>query len=215
MTLLLWALSAWADSPLTTVELHQAYADDPLVQRALERGTLDAKLTRALLKGDDDLGTKAAIVSALGWSMDGRDETTALLDAAARRHRKPAARLLAEPELLDPAEAFVLGYRLALDGYFDPQAAIPLLERARAGLPRSRTVALVTAITQAQLLMDHDWCGVWRVTEAALADPILERDLAEQAEAEAIAYLSLYQPACEPGIEEETPLATPPLEPQD
>ena len=73
----------------------------------------------------------------------------------------------------------------------------------------------MTAITQAQLLMDHDWCGVWRVTEAALADPILERDLAEQAEAEAIAYLSLYQPACEPGIEEETPLATPPLEPQD
>lgn len=187
---------AVADSPLTATEFHTAYSEHPMVEAAAESGELDASMARFLSRGKRGLDLKAAVVNALSWDIEGKDNAQRYLTFLARSHKTSAEALRADPTQLKPHEAFAYGYMLALDDYFDPSEAVAPLAYARAELPKSRTVALVASLVDAQLAMSDSWCEVWRAVEPVLEDEHLRPDLKFEAETLVRDYAQLYEDAC-------------------
>jgi len=187
---------ALADSPLTTPEYHLVYAEHPMVATAAEGGVIDDELCEFLVRGKRGMDLKAAVVNALSWNIDGQDNATAFLHALAKRKDRPAAELLAFPTLIEPHEAFVYGYLLAMDDYFEPSAALPWLAQAREQLPKSKTVALIESLVVAQIALEGDWCAVYTGVDAVFEAPKLRPDMKFAAETVIRDYINLYEDSC-------------------
>ena len=194
---------ALADSPLTVPLLYRAQADNPLVVRALATSELDEEMMIRLSRRFTPMAERVALVNALGWSPEGQNNAVTYLSWLDGNHRRHNARQIALGEGIRADEAFVLGYLMAMDDYFNPQRALPLLEVARTSMPRSRSVAWVHTLTLAQAQMPADWCTMWTLAETVQADESLDNDLADEVEAEIISYLSLYTEYCPPDPDEE------------
>ena len=100
-------------------------------------------------------------------------------------------------ELLGADELFCLGYLQLMDDYFHPGKAIPMLELAHQKRVKSFTISIVFALARAQLMMDSDWCQVWKITEEVLQDKQLTEDLRPEAKKIVVDYMILYKNECE------------------
>lgn len=172
-----------ADSPVTSTPIHEAYSDVAMVQITLDQG-LSPAVIQYLSSGDAPLGERAAVVNALyaGNVWDERD----LADQYARAVYGKDASLLKQDEL-NGVQAFVLGYMQVLDRYMFPD--LTWMNKARADLPESRTVAMVHALAHSQRNMGCSWVN----TERVLNDSSLNNDLREQAVDIVVDYMQLYQ----------------------
>lgn len=177
--LFLTVMPAVADSPLTSTDFWTAYRDVPEVMRAQKNRQVDASLV-AYLRGPAPIDCKAAVVNALGWNADGQSN--------ARTFRNL---LKKNDDQLTPHENLCLGYMLAMDDYFHPQAGLPYVQKARLNLPRSRTVALINALMMAQA-NGQNWRQHWPMTQRALNDKALEPDLRPAAQKIIVDYMKLY-----------------------
>jgi hypothetical protein len=204
-TLLLAMMSttaAWADSPLTSIDFHSAYADVPEVRRALKGPSQE---TYAFLASDAPSDQKLAAISALGWE---GDFATGFFEHLARA--KGVAPSDLTPAQLDPSQRFVAGYLVALADYLELKPLKPgapgvwglagraLLEDAARALPKDFTVQYALALVKAQAEMDRSWCEVFRLSDAVVKRfPAPRRNLRPKALEAAQAYLALYEESCE------------------
>lgn len=169
------AFPAWADSPLTSTPFCDAYIDDyEMVARASESGTMTEEIAEYLASEDTPLDVKAAVINALGWDIDGK---TSAEEYCALEY--PDADGIPDPSDLSGEEALVIGYLQALDDYFHPENALPMLIRARRELPGSLTAAILHSLCEAQRLFpDGDnWSQLWDVTAEVLYDQDLNGDM--------------------------------------
>lgn len=187
MQLALIALLAVADSPVTSTDFHTAYADVPLVKKALEEKALSDELAEALAKGDMPIDHKAAIVNALGWGDASHEEKF-------RAYLKDRAEK--DPPMLSGEEAFVLGYLTLMNDYFHPDKALELLRYAKERMPKSYTVAMILSLAESQAAMDQDWCRVFKIFDRVDRDRSLRKDLRPKARAIVAEYLGLYRESC-------------------
>ena len=88
----LWCPAARADSPLTSCDFHEAYADVPAVAHALEAG-LDDETMEALDDPAVPHDVRAAIVNALGWRVDDQAFARRYLGHIAATHGKSEGEL--------------------------------------------------------------------------------------------------------------------------
>lgn len=197
----LGAAAARADSPLTSIDFHPAYADVPAV-KAVAKGDLDSAFT--FLASDAPNDQKLAAASALGWE---GDHATPFIEALAHeRHVTPEALTAAQ---LTPSQRFVLGYLVALAGYLDLKALKPgasgvfgmtgeaLLEDAARALPTDFAVQYTLALVQAQAAMDGSWCEVFQIPDAVVKRfPAKARNLRPGALEAAQGYLAGYEESC-------------------
>lgn len=184
--LILLCAPAWADSPLTSTMFWKAYRDVPQVVEAHDIGRLNTRLGYYLLSGAP-LDKKAAVINALSWNYEGRENAMLFREILEQKYKTRAfeGRLTGE-------ETFCLGYLTALDDYFHPEKAAPYLDRARAKLPRSFTVAMVRGLNQGQLHF-KDFKQVWADTAVVLNNRALVRDLRPQAVKIVVDYMKLYE----------------------
>ena len=201
------AARARADSPLTSCDFHEAYADAPEVAHALASG-LDDETMRAL--DDPAVGhdVRAAMVNALGWRAEGQAHARKYVRHLALAHEKPAAGLtLAE---LTVQEVFALGHLIAMDDYFELAAlggpgevqqadALRLLDEAAARAPKDFAVAMVRALARAQRAMDGDWCDVYLVVREVEARFDGDPGLRAEAVRIIMEYVRLYRDSCPGG----------------
>jgi len=183
--------SAWADSPITSTPFSEAYRDVPEVVRAAESGVLTRDLAAYLLDEETPLDRAAAVINALSWSLDGKDNAERLLqflpglsaglDQALRRD-DPPARLL-----------FVLGYLEAMDNYFEAASAEETLRIAAHKLPNSFTAAFIHALVAAQ---DAEWCDAFEITQGVVDRFPGHRDMRERAVEIVMDYMILYAEYC-------------------
>lgn len=204
MSFLLLIGLALADSPLTSTQLFAGYPEERLVQEALKTGTMDDRLAKQLSDPRLDHGVRVAALHALGWEFKGKDNASRYLAWLERRHRKVPAQELFVGVGLTPEEKLVLGFLLAMDDYFQPGRALPLVQAAEAELRPSRAVSSAVALVVAQSRMETSWCEVWTTWEAVGARTDLREDLAAPSVQNLQDYLQLYQQDCpvEPAPEE-------------
>ncbi len=184
-----------ADSPLTSTPFHRAYMDLKVVSYAKEQGVVDKKIAKFLMK-DKPLHQKAAVINALGWSMDGKNNAELFLEFL-----KVKRKLVQESDFanLTGPDLFCMGYMMALDNYFDVGEAFQVLSIAQTKMPENFTANFVLSLVEAQIMMDSDWCKVWQVVHKVEQNKSLERSMLPAAVKIVMEYIQLYQSECGAG----------------
>lgn len=189
--LALTAGAACADSPVTSTPFADAYLDYGIVKQAKEAGVVGEDIAAYLADPESPIDVKAAVCSALGWSIDGKHNAQ---DYCKLRGLSDDG--LPEPGELAGDQGLVVGYLALLDDYNDPERALPYLRQARAERPDSLTAAIVYAIAQGQRVFpnaDH-WPRIWLLAERVLSDESLNGDIRVGAVKIVTDYLKLYGP---------------------
>lgn len=181
----------YADSPITSTAFYKEYLEVEMVKRAEAEGVMGLDFADFLCDPDVPLDQKAALVNALSWNIDGKQNAEIFTYYLALKNKKTATDLKIED--LTPPELMCLGYLTVMDDYFDPEKALPYLEKAAEKLPKSFTAAIILALTRAQKLMDSDWSEVWKVTEKVFEDKKLKLDMKRKARDIIFDYMVLYR----------------------
>lgn len=198
---------AKADSPLTSTNFYQAYQDVELVNKAAQK-----QLTPALMDALSDPtipnDQRAAIINALGWSIEGQSNATVYLDYLAKKYQKNRSDLKLESLITE--EIFALGYLLAMDDYFTLKAlggkgeleqadAVTLLSTAAARQPQDYTIALIDKLAQSQIYLADfsQWCTVYKTVSTIVYNFPPERNLRPEAVKIIMDYIQNYQEYCQ------------------
>ena len=183
-----------ADSPITATDFYEAYMDVKMVERAHLEGVMGLEIAEFLTSPENPIDVKAAVINALSWRFDGENNAELYAYYLALLYHVSVTEL--DTEFLSADEIFCLGYLTAMDDYFHPEKALPILEEAHKVIKESFTVSIILALARGQKVMDYDWCEVWRLTEEVLTNKELRQDLRPEATKMIIDYMVLYKEYC-------------------
>jgi hypothetical protein len=198
-TILLLGLPAapsLADSPITSTPFADAYQDSEIISKAKQTGVLDLEMAQYLSSRSIPIDIKAAIINALSWKVEGKQNATLYRYFLGLTYGKTIEQL--NPKELTSDEVFALGYLTVMDDYFRPEKAVPLLLEAKSRKPSSFTVAMITVLAQTQVVLSSEWCQIWRLTDAVASDRTLKQDMRPEAREIILAYMRQYQAFCNP-----------------
>jgi hypothetical protein len=185
----------YADSPITSTTFYTAYYDFEIVKEAEKSGILTQSIAQFLSSSTNPIDVKAAVINALSWDIDGKNNSGLYFDFLEKTHNEDIDSVTLEP--LSADEVFCLGYLMAMDNYFYVEEALEVLFVAWDMNDVSFTVSMIFAIVEAQEAMDYDWCEVWLLTQGVLLDETLEKDMRDEAIEIIVDYMSLYEEDCE------------------
>lgn len=189
---------AVADSPITSTAISRAYMDMAIVRKAATQGILDDEIAAYLSSPNNPLDAKAAVINALSWDPNGKHNRGLYWQYLSRVYQKSPKEL--PPSHLTADEIFNVGYLAVMDNYFEPQKAVPWLEKAAGSRRESFTIAVVLALTKGQALLGENdalTCGVYKLVSGVLADKSLTRDTMRPAAVETIRnYVRHYSQDC-------------------
>lgn len=158
---------AQADSPLTSTDFHQAYLDLPEVCKAARARVLDDALADYILSPGTSYDEAAAVINALGWDTEGKDNHVRLLRRLKVTDRRAFDRFKTGKG--SSRVLFAVGYLWAMDDYFETRRAEALLWQARRQAPEFFAIALIHALVVAQSEDVGRWCDVFRGPRDTLA----------------------------------------------
>ncbi|MEK7699182.1 MAG: hypothetical protein AAB332_02145 [Planctomycetota bacterium] len=193
--LLIFSATSRADSPITATDFYKAYADVKMVKRAHLEGVMGLEIAEFLSSPENPIDVKAAVINAISWKFEGKSNAELYAYYLALLYHLPVSEL--NTDFLGADETFCLGYLTAIDDYFHPEFAIPLLEEARKSINDSFTVSIISAVVKAQAAFDSDWCEVWREIKAVLENSALKQDLRPEATKIILDYMVLYKEFCD------------------
>ncbi|MCF6150561.1 MAG: hypothetical protein E3K37_18180 [Candidatus Kuenenia sp.] len=102
-----------------------------------------------------------------------------------------------DTDFLSADETFCLGYLMAMDNFFHPENALPILEEAYKTLNKSLTVSMIFALVKSQLFLNIDWCEIWKSVEKVSENKDLNQDLRTEAKKKIIDYMIGYKVYCQ------------------
>ena len=182
--------SLFADSPLTSTNIHLGYKNEPIVIEALEKSGLTENILMYLASPSNPIAIKIAVINALGWEMGGHtysDVFFRYLQKERKYKNMDKFTKKASGELI-----ICMAYLKALGNYFEVDDAILLAQKAKKNNPKSYTVNIVGALIEAQKAMDDDWCEVYEITNRVRENKALIDDMNEDAKNEIFNYMDLY-----------------------
>ena len=191
----LFPATSHADSPITATKFYEAYLDVKMVERAHLEGVMGLEIAEFLTSPEYPIDVKAAVINALSWRFDGKNNAELYAYYLALLYHVSVTEL--DTEFLSADEIFCIGYLTAMDDYFHPEKALPILEEAHKVMKDSFTVSIILSLTRGQKVMDYDWCEVWRLTEEVLKNKDLRQDLRPEATKMIVDYMILYKEYCE------------------
>jgi hypothetical protein len=186
---------AVADSPLTSTPFHEAYLDVKIVKYALKKGELDKKIGNYLLKASNPIDVKLAAINAIGWDLEGQHNAEVFKGMLKAKY--PNDPLGSDPGTQTVDELICLAYLTAMDDYFNPDNALPIVQEALTMGSKSYTVQMIAALIKAQQAFDYDWCRVYQYARAVDFDSALTRDMRPEATTIIMDYMNLYRGECE------------------
>lgn len=192
--LLVFPFANQADSPLTSTPFHTAYSSIKIVQYASEHPVLDKKIAKYLIKDKNPLHIKAAVINAMGWDFDGKQNAELLLEYLARARGIDGQNK--DFSKLNPTDLFCMGYCMAMDNYFEVDDAASILALAGTKMPNNFTVHFIHSLVIAQIAMEVDFCDVWRLVAEVEENKTLERSMMPEAIAIVMDYIGLYKEEC-------------------
>ena len=185
--------AGWADSPLTSTHFSDAYSDHEMVQMASElmQNDISTTLLNFLADKHAPVDVRLAVVNKLGWNFDGTTVGAQLGEYLMGRYRaKNEAKLVKK---LDAGTLAVYAYAKAMSNYFDVKAASELGHKAlKKNKNKSFSVAMASALIDAQNYMDGDWGMIYKVVANVLHDGSLHLDMRQEAIDNIMEYINLY-----------------------
>ena len=194
IALMLAFTASWADSPLTSTHFADAYSDHPMVQMACEEMQYDISTTllNFLANKNEPVDVRLAVVNKIGWNFDGTTVGAQLGEYLMGRYgAKNEAKLVKK---LDAGTLAVYAYAKAMSNYFDVKAACELGHQAvKKNKNKSFSVAMISALIDAQVYLDSDWGMIYKVVADVLHDGSLHLDMRQEAIDNIMDYINLYQ----------------------
>ena len=165
---------AYADSPVTSTPFSKAYYNNPIVKEASERNTITEDMAVYLADENNPIDVKAAIINALSWKVEGKNNTERYCQFIYGKSHKEL-----NAEVLSGDQQFCIGYLLALDDiHFETPQSIEYLRMARSNMSDSLTVTIITFLVETMNEVSYDWHDQ---LNQILADTSLNGDLSEDA----------------------------------
>lgn len=182
-------MPALADSPLTSTQFHQAYADEPIVKTALEEGLIGA--LEMFADNQISVGAKLAAVNAMGWNFDGMAHSDTFFAYLSEMYGwKNVNQMVAKA---DVDIVITYAYMKAMDNYFDVKKAFKIADKAFKRDPRSRAIRVIRNLIYAQIQLDKDWSNIYYPVYAATIDPGMRDDFRQEACDGIMEYIGLYK----------------------
>ena len=194
IALLMAFTAAWADSPLTSTHFAEAYSDHPMVQMACEemQGNIPTTLLNFLANKHEPVDVRLAVINKLGWNFDGTSIDAQLDEYLMGRYGAKNEKKLIKK--LDAGTLAVYAYAKAMSDYFDVTAACELGHQAvKKNKNKSFSVAMASALIDAQHYMDSDWSMVYKVVADVVHDGSLHLDMRQKAIDNIMEYINLYK----------------------
>ena len=190
---MLWSV-CWADSPLTSTHFSDAYSDHPMVQMACQEMQYDIPTTLLNFLADkkSPVDVRLAVVNKIGWNFDGTTMGQQLGEYLMGRNKvKNEKRLIKK---LDAGTLAVYAYAKAMSNYFDVTAASEMGHQAvKKNKDKSFSVALISALIDAQVYLDTDWSKIYPALANVLHDGSLKLDMRQEAIDNIMDYINLYK----------------------
>ena len=188
-----WTL-CWADSPLTSTHFAEAYSDHPMVQMASEemQGDISTTLLNFLADKNAPVDVRLAVINKIGWNFDGTSMGTQLGNYLMGRYKVKSEKRLIKK--LDAKTLAVYAYAKAMSNYFDVTAASEMGHQAvKKNKDKSLSVALISALIDAQVYLDTDWSKIYPALAKVLHDGSLKLDMRQEAIDSIMDYINLYK----------------------
>jgi len=185
---------SWADSPLTSTNFSDAYADEPMVVLAGEHGLGDripVELLSFLADKKAPVDVRLAVVNRLTWFSETNDFTQFENYLIKRFKAKDRWKL---QKKLDASTLAVYAYAMAVSNRSDLQEASDLVHHAvEKDKEHSFSVAMACALIEAQMHFDNNWSMIYPTVAAVVNDGTLKRDMRQKAIDIIMEYIGLYE----------------------
>ena len=185
--------AGWADSPLTSTHFADAYSDHPMVQMAdqMMQNDIPTTLLNFLADKNSPVDVRLAVINKIGWNFDGTTVGAQLGEYLMGRYgAKNEAKLVKK---LDAGTLAVYAYAKAMSNYFNVKDACELGHQAvKKNKNKSFSVAMASALIDAQHYLDSDWSMVYKVVADVLHDGSLHLDMRQEAIDNIMEYINLY-----------------------
>ncbi len=191
---LFFTVSAFADSPITSTDIYKSYLDISAVNNAKESGVLNDYLAEQLLSDEVTIDVKVAIINALSWDFDGKNNAEIFKSYLLDQYKKETF----DMSYLSDHELLCLGYLTVMDDYFHPNEALPYFSQVSGELKTSYTSSLIHALVKAQMILHQykEWCKVWSIVDAVNNDNSLTMDMRLSAIIDVMEYIGPYEKYC-------------------
>ena len=193
IALMLTFTASWADSPLTSTHFADAYSDHEMVQMANElmQNEIPTTLLNFLANKNEPVDVRLAVINKIGWNFDGTSVGEQLGQYLMGRYKAQNEKKLVKK--LDAGTLAVYAYAKAMSNYFDVKAASELGHQAvKKNKNKSFSVAMASALIDAQIYLDSDWSMVYKVVADVLHDGSLHLDMRQEAIDNIMEYINLY-----------------------
>lgn len=185
---------SWADSPLTSTNFSDAYADEPMVVLAGEHGLGDripTELLSFLADKKAPVDVRLAVVNRLTWFSETNDFRQFENYLIKRFKAKDRWKL---QKKLDASTLAVYAYAMAVSNRSDLQEASDLVHHAvEKDKEHSFSVAMACALIEAQMHFDNNWSMIYPTVAAVVNDGTLKRDMRQKAIDIIMEYIGLYE----------------------
>ena len=115
----------FSDSAITSTDFFRAYLDVELVENAHNTGELNMILAEAL-SNETPLDIKIAIINALSWDVDGKDNAVYFKKYLLKKYNIYNDNNFYD--IINDEEILCLSYLTVMDDYFNPLKAIDIME---------------------------------------------------------------------------------------
>lgn len=195
MLLFIFHQNLFADSPLTSTAISEAYKNEKIVQQAAAaEGVLNTKLMKYLSKRRKPIALKIALINELGWKLGGKNNAALFWAYLQKKYKyKDMEDFL---KRADGNTLICMAYLKALDDYQEVSEAIKIAQKAKSKNKDSYTINIICALIEAQKAQDSDWCKCYTLTNEVRKNKALTRDMNEEAIKIIFEYMDLYKEYC-------------------
>ena len=192
-----FAMVSWADSPLTSTDFHEAYAEHPMVVMAgdfvtgaiFSEGDLPEPMVKFLTDKKSPIDIRLAVVNKMGWEAGWAMPLVQL--AVMRKCKAKDETQLAKKA--DAASLILYAYAKALGDYFDVNDARMIAHEAvRKNGGKSFTIDFIASLIDAQWCLDNDISHLYPVVYEVINEYGDRQDMRTQAVNIVMEYIQLY-----------------------
>jgi len=193
--LLLFSFSTLADSPITSIDIHEAYSDHEMVKIAgNSEGVITKEIIKFLYKKRKPIDVKMAIINKLSWESGGKNNSKKFWEyLKSKRKYKNTDDFLKNGRA---HELLCMAYLKAMDDYFNVDEAIEIAQIAKEKNNDSFTYHMIHAIIVAQKKMNYNRCEVYSIPNEVRENSNLDVDMNEASIALIFDYVGLYEKYC-------------------